>query len=139
MRDAVVALASLVSLSSAQVFNVVDFGAVGDGKADDTRAVNWAFENASHAVYSTVLFPAKNSRGDPAQFVTGPFNMSSNQLVLVAGTVLGSTNNADYRLVDPLPYYAGGQDPMRRGQGNLNGRVSSTPWASQTSRYQVAA
>jgi polygalacturonase len=121
MRAAMTPLGALlfvacVKSSSAQVFNVLNYGAVGDGITDDTAPVAWTFGNASLVRFSTVVFPQKTKRGDAARFLTGPFNMSSNQLVIVAGTVLGSTNNADYRIVAPLPYYAGGQDAQGSGQ-----------------------
>jgi polygalacturonase len=143
--------------AAAQVFNVLDFGAVGDGKTDDTAAVGWTFGNASLASFSTVVFPSFNTKGDPARFLTGPFNMSSNQLVTIAGTVLGSTNNKDYRVVAPLAYYAGGQDAQGTGQpewqslvyaldvvnltiagGGLVDGQGAAWWACKTGNYQSA-
>lgn len=41
---------------SEQVFNVKDFGAVGDGKTDDSAAIKTAIQ-AAHEAGGTVYFP----------------------------------------------------------------------------------
>ena len=75
----------------APVYNVRDFGAVGDGKTIDTQAINKAIRSCSQAGGGTVLFT-------PGEYVTGTFIMLSHvTLNLEAGAVIkGSTNLADY-------------------------------------------
>jgi len=73
------------------VYNVRDFGAVGDGKTIDTQAIDQAIRSCHQAGGGTVLFP-------PGEYVTGTFMMLSHvTLNLEAGAILqGSTNLADY-------------------------------------------
>jgi hypothetical protein len=73
------------------VYNVRDFGAMGDGKTLDTQAINRAIRSCNQAGGGTVLFT-------PGEYVTGTFVMLSHvTLSLEAGAVIeGSTNLADY-------------------------------------------
>jgi polygalacturonase len=70
------------------------FDAVGDGTHDDTAALRSALEKCD-----SVLLPQGKS------FLTGPLNISSNQVLVVDGTLLASTNVDDYPLVAPLMSY----------------------------------
>jgi len=45
-------------------------------------------------------------------FLTGCFNVSSNTILQIDGTILGSPNSTGYVLVDPLPWY--GPDPPQK-------------------------
>jgi polygalacturonase len=79
------------------VFDVRDFGAVGDGATLDTAAVRSAFAAAAAANGGEVVFPAGYT------FLTGPFNFTSNNAITVAGTVM-FTN--DPRVDWPvIPYF----------------------------------
>lgn len=101
----------LIPTALAGVFNVKDFGAVGDGRANDTPAVRAAAAALAAAAPgpSTLLFPA-------GVFLTGPFNITTDDVtLLVEGTILGSTSNADFVLVAPLPWYGGGNDYQQSG------------------------
>lgn len=84
-------------------FNVLSYGAVGDGSTYDTEAIRSTFAAASAAGGGTVLFPPGHT------FLTGAFNLSAHTVVRVEGTILGSPNATDYVLVEPLPWY--GPDP----------------------------
>lgn len=85
------------------VYNVLDYGAKGDGKTLDTKAIRAAIA----AMYSdtqgnggTLLFPAKYT------FFTGPMNITSNNtLFLVEGNIQGVYDSTDYILNDYLPWY----------------------------------
>ena len=70
------------------------FGAVGDGKHDDTRAIR-----AALAQCDSVRLP------DGKAFLTGPLNLTSDQMLVVDGTLLASTDPADYPMVAPLIGY----------------------------------
>ena len=70
------------------------FAAVGDGKHDDTEAIRSALKQCD-----SVLLPAGK------RFLTGPLNLTSNQALIVDGTLLASTRIADYPLVAPLASY----------------------------------
>jgi len=76
-------------------FNVLDYGAVGDGQALDTQAIQSAIQACSQAGGGTVYFPAGN-------YVTGSTFLHSHvTLHLDAGaTLLGSEDLADYPVVD---------------------------------------
>jgi hypothetical protein len=78
-------------MGNAPVYNVRDFGAVGDGKTIDTQAIDKAIRSCNEAGGGTVLFT-------PGEYVTGTFIMLSHvTLNLEAGAVIkGSTNLADY-------------------------------------------
>ena len=73
------------------VYNVRDYGAVGDGQTLDTQAINQAIRACNQAGGGTVLFT-------PGEYVTGTFIMLSHvTLNLEAGAVIkGSTNLVDY-------------------------------------------
>jgi polygalacturonase len=77
------------------VFNIVDYGAVGDGETLNTTAIQAAFAACAAAGGGTVVVPA-------GRFVSGALNMPSNlTLHLSAGaTLLGSTNRDDYPVED---------------------------------------
>ena len=59
-----------------EVFKVADHGAKGDGKADDTKAIQATFDAAAKAGGGTVLF-------DPGKtYATGPFKFSGSNTAL---------------------------------------------------------
>jgi polygalacturonase len=82
---ALAAAAACLPAASAQsqTFNVLDYGAKGDGHSDDTAAVRAAMADAAAAGGGRAVFPAGYT------FLTGAFNLSSNLAVDIAGTVLG--------------------------------------------------
>ncbi|HEY5914662.1 MAG TPA: glycosyl hydrolase family 28-related protein [Verrucomicrobiae bacterium] len=75
-----------------RVFNVVDFGALGDGKALDSAAINQAITGCSDAGGGQVLFP-------PGRYLSGTLRLRSHvNLVLEAGArLVGTTNLSDYQ------------------------------------------
>jgi hypothetical protein len=72
----------------------VPFDAVGDGIHDDTLSLRRALEECD-----SVLLPRGKS------FLTGPLNITSNQILVVDGTLLASTRVDDYPLVAPITSY----------------------------------
>ena len=75
----------------ATAFRVTDFGAVGDGQALDTKAIQTAIDACSSQGGGTVQFPA-------GRYLTGTFYLKDHvRILLDAGAVvLGSTDLEDY-------------------------------------------
>lgn len=103
-------LLSLAATAIAQVFNPLSYGAVGDGRADDTRAVRAAAAALATAGGGELLLPLGYT------FLTGPFNLSSHSVLRVAGTLLASNSSVDFFLVAPLPWFGGGVDAPLSGE-----------------------
>ncbi len=114
-------------------FNVLDYGAVGDGQTLDTRAIQAAIQACHQAGGGTVYVPAGN-------YLTGSLFMRSHvTLHLESGaTLLGSQNPADYPIVDDrwegadqktfAPLIAGSNlaNIAIVGRGTIDGR--GAPW-----------
>eukprot|EP01102_Stenamoeba_stenopodia_P008700 TRINITY_DN2528_c0_g1_i1.p1 TRINITY_DN2528_c0_g1~~TRINITY_DN2528_c0_g1_i1.p1 ORF type:complete len:328 (-),score=75.42 TRINITY_DN2528_c0_g1_i1:574-1521(-) len=106
-----VVLMSVVLFSSAapppdgKLFNVMDYGAVGDGTTKDTDAVASAFQAAESNDGGIVYFPA-------GSYLVGSFNMTNDTTLFVdeGATLLGSTDPNDYPVIPPLPSYGTGRD-----------------------------
>jgi hypothetical protein len=83
--------ANSAPMSASNLVSVRDYGALGDGKTLDTKAINQAVRACSGAGGCTLVFP-------PGEYVTGTFELLSNVTVyLEAGAVIrGSKNLADY-------------------------------------------
>lgn len=77
-------------------FNILQYGAVNDGKTNNAAAIRKAVEAAAINGGGTVVIPA-------GKFVTGPITLLSNvNLFLEAGAILiGSTNIENYILETP--------------------------------------
>ena len=101
------AVHSAVALAHGATFNVRDYGAVGDGKADDTAAVRKAAGALASVGGGKLLFPSSFS------FITGSFNLTSNAELAVEGTILGSHDGTQWPLVDAgavWPQFGHGSD-----------------------------
>ena len=91
----------------AGTYDVRTYGAIGDGKVDDTAAVRRASAALATAGGGTLLFPVAHT------FVTGPFNLSTNTFLDIGGTILGSPDGTDWPLVDAgvvWPQFGHGSD-----------------------------
>jgi len=102
-------LAAAAAPAHAAVFNVLDYGAVGDGATNDTPAIRAATAALAAAGGGELLLP----RG--FTFRSGPINLTSHSLLSIEGTFLASNDSADYMLVSPLPWFGGGQDAPLSG------------------------
>ncbi len=119
-----------------KVYNVVDFGAVGDSKTSNTKAIQAAIDKCSADGGGQVLVAS----GD---YLTGAIHMKSNvDLHIEANAVLRfSTNQKDYLPLvrtrwegddcynySPLIYADGQTNFAVTGKGILNGQGSNENW-----------
>jgi polygalacturonase len=83
------------SANSPSSFNVIDFGAVGDGKTLCTASIQKAVDECARTGGGTVIFPA-------GEYLTGPIFLKSNVHVevLAGATLLGST---DFDRIPSIP------------------------------------
>ncbi|WP_202552345.1 glycoside hydrolase family 28 protein [Ginsengibacter hankyongi] len=83
--------AQLSISSKISVYNIIDYGAVGDGKISNTAAIQKAINDCHKHGGGTIVIPA-------GSFITGTVRLFSNMnLYLEAGAILtGSTQNNDY-------------------------------------------
>ncbi|MFC1765693.1 glycoside hydrolase family 28 protein [Planctomycetota bacterium] len=122
-------LATMVSLSNAAIFNVKDFGAIGDGVALDTLAVQKAIDTCSEAGGGVLRIPA----GD---FVIGTVQIKSNVTLSFdhGSQLLGSQDMKDYPIDKLRParegnsecllYAADATNIRFEGLGVIDGRGS---------------
>jgi len=87
LLNTLIIMALLVSCqtpkSSSRVFNIVDYGAVADGKTDNSTAISKAILACSQAGGGQVLIPGEGI------FLTGPFDLASKtELHVAAGATL---------------------------------------------------
>jgi len=94
-------MAAASAAAPGSLFDVRSFGAVGDGTHDDTGAVRAALAAAAAAGPSTVLFPAGFT------FLTGAFNLSSDLVLEVQGTVKAWPTSEDnhFWLESEVPWF----------------------------------
>jgi Glycosyl hydrolases family 28 len=85
-------------MSGARVYNIVDFGAVGDANTLNTEAVQKAIDTCTNEKGGTVLVPA----GD---FVVGTIELKSNVTLKLAaqGRLLGSPKIDHYKAGNSIP------------------------------------
>ena len=95
-------LSVLPSVAPWLVVSVADYGAVGDNETDNSQAFLKATAAVSAAGGGEVIVPALPA---PAIFKTGPFNLTSNVVFTVAGTVFGLENASAYPVVPTPPSY----------------------------------
>lgn len=131
-----------------KTYNILDFGAVADGKTMATESIRKAIETCSKNGGGKVLVPA-------GKYLTGPIHLENNVNLHIAegAELLFSTNPNDYPLVhtsfegmelmnySPLIYAKNKKNIAVTGKGTLNGQASSAKWwpwkgkSSESSRY----
>jgi len=91
--------------TSGQSFNVLDYGARGDGVTKDTAAIVKAVAAIEMAGGGILLFPA-------GRYLTAPFNLTSNIIVHISpsATILGSNDLPDWPVIPALPSYCQGRE-----------------------------
>ncbi|HTL43484.1 MAG TPA: glycosyl hydrolase family 28 protein [Vicinamibacterales bacterium] len=92
------AAADEAALKGARTYNVRSFGAVGDGKAMDTRAVQAAIDACTRDGGGTVLVPE-------GTFQMGTVELKDNVTLHLAAsaTLLGTADGTQYHAVDAIP------------------------------------
>jgi hypothetical protein len=95
-----------------RVYNIVDFGAKGDGKTLDTPALQAAIDACHKDQGGTVLVPA-------GVFVIGTVEMKSNVTLHIAaqGKLLGSADGKQYYAADAIPLH--GDTTLEEGNVGL--------------------
>lgn len=96
--------------SAGNIFNIREYGAAGDGKSNDTKAIQAAIDACFKAQGGTVLVPA-------GVFVTGTLELKSNVTLhlAAAGKLLGSADGKQYYAASAIPLT--GEHTM--GDGNV--------------------
>ena len=91
--------------ASGKVIDVTSAGVVGDGTTLDTASIQKAIDDCAAGGGGTVSFPA-------GRYLTGTIQIKSNVTLRLEdqATLLGSTNVADYRNLDP--FIDGSGNPM---------------------------
>jgi polygalacturonase len=120
-----------------QSFNLLDYGAKGDGTTVNTGAFARAVAAVERAGGGTLEVP-------PGVYFTGPFDLGSNlNFHLDAGaTVLFSPRFDDYRRAGakgyrPMIAIDGAHDVLISGSGTINGHGEA--WWPEAARYKAAA
>ena len=86
-------------------------GGVGDGSTSNTAVFKLAVSMLAAAGGGTLRLEA-DTTGLNNTFLTGPFNCTSNMVLLVGSgvTLLGSNNLTEWPLMPPMPSYGQGRD-----------------------------
>lgn len=111
----------LITDRGVYLFDVRDYGAVGDGKTINTRAVQRALDAAGEAGGGVVFFP-------PGVYVIGSINLRSNVTLRVGqgATILASRDPNDFPLFEPRwdsPFEEKTHAPLITGRGLENVRI----------------
>lgn len=87
-------LVACTSTSSNSTFNVLDYGAKGDGSTDDAAAIQKAIDQCNEEGGGTVLFPKGHT------FMAGPIQLKSNVEIHleVGATLLANPDESIYQL-----------------------------------------
>lgn len=118
------------SLYAQQYYNVMDYGAVNNGREKITEAIKQAIEAAVAEGGGTVYFP-------PGEYLTGPIHLKSNITIFIdAGALLKFSDNFDDYLpmvpsrwegndvtnFSPLFYAYEAENIAIRGRGTIDGQ-----------------
>ena len=103
---------SFNNANRAKEFNILDFGAKGDGTTFDTVPIKKAIDAVKEAGSGTIYFPKDRI------FLTGPFNLTSHCTLYIEKntTLLASYSKDDFEFIPALPSYGEGKrgGPTRR-------------------------
>jgi hypothetical protein len=97
---ALAASARLHAQAGARVYSIVDYGAKGDGKTLDTRALQSAIDACTASRGGVVLVPA-------GMFVIGTVELKSNVTLRIAagGKLVGSADGKQYHAAEAIPLH----------------------------------
>jgi len=90
-------IATLPAMGASQVIDAAKAGVIGDGTTLNTISIQKAIDDCSTAGGGTITFPA-------GRYLTGTIQIKGNVTLRLEenATLLGSTNVADYRNLDPF-------------------------------------
>ena len=113
-----------VGFSQSATYAITNFGAVGDGKTINTKAIQTTIDNCAAKGGGTVVIPT-------GTFVSGTLHLKSNiNLYLESGAILkGSANLADYEPYEQIHwglfYTHDAENITLSGEGNIDGSGDS--------------
>jgi polygalacturonase len=101
------------------IFNVCNFGLIGDGVTLNTKAFQSLIDSCSNNGGGTIFFP-------PGEFLTGTFQIKNNVNIYLSpgATIWGSKNRSDYSQ-DCLVYAEDAKNISITGMGTINGNGKS--------------
>ncbi|XP_076889604.1 polygalacturonase At1g48100-like [Bidens hawaiensis] len=116
-------------------FNVLDYGAKGDGKSDDTKAFQAAWANACKAEASMMIVPSGY------KFLVGPTsftgsNCRKNIIFQLDGTILAPTSSKAWYYFDHWLEFTNLEGFTIQGKGTFDGR-GSVWWTKQVTVSKV--
>eukprot|EP00698_Gefionella_okellyi_P018585 TRINITY_DN5590_c0_g1_i2.p1 TRINITY_DN5590_c0_g1~~TRINITY_DN5590_c0_g1_i2.p1 ORF type:complete len:389 (-),score=90.01 TRINITY_DN5590_c0_g1_i2:883-2049(-) len=120
-----------VRVGTDQQFDVKSYGAKGDGKTDDTHAIQDAFDACAKAGGGTVIFPAGNN------FLTFPFHFSgtgTNMYVEDGCTIQANPDRGKWPDNTPFISARNMQHLAITGYGEINGNGDT--WWPHTSDFR---
>ncbi|WOL01063.1 putative polygalacturonase [Canna indica] len=99
------------------VFNLTDFGGVGNGVTLNTQA----FERAVEAISKLAGSGGGQLNVQPGVWLTGPFNLTSHMTLFLAegATIRGIEDDRHWTLMPPLPSYGQGRELKGPRYGSL--------------------
>ncbi|THU55611.1 hypothetical protein C4D60_Mb11t08400 [Musa balbisiana] len=99
------------------VFNLSDFGGVGDGVTLNTQA----FEKAVEAIMEFGGSGGGQLNVPPGMWLTGPFNLTSHMTLFLAegAVIMGIEDDKHWTLMPPLPSYGQGRELKGPRYGSL--------------------
>ena len=82
----------------AQTYSVLQYGAIGDGKTNDTSAIRATLSAAANSNGGRVIFDENHT------FLTGCFNVTSNVILDIRGKILVPQDSSVFVPVQPVPW-----------------------------------
>ncbi|MCP3025426.1 right-handed parallel beta-helix repeat-containing protein [Halobacillus sp. A5] len=112
-----------VSIGDLPFFNVQDYGAIGDGDADDTQAIQTVFDEANDSDGIEVLFPPGTYR------VTDPLYIRKNTKVIAHNAIIDKKHDGTFL----LNIESDSEDTGYDGHGNIY--IEGGIWNSNAPDY----
>jgi polygalacturonase len=103
-------------------YNILNYGAVPSNAADNTSAIENAFNAAEAAGGGTVVVPSGNT------FLCNPFSTTANNINLEVNGTLEAPTQANFGTATYFIKWKNASNIEISGSGTINGQASSTTW-----------